>query len=245
MGRTIRSTWLRNHGARDIGDVTPDTSAAVLEGAAFPLRARGKDSWFIVGGRIFLSVALAALWLFFAWSSVGAWRENGRPSGLGAVALELLLVVLFIVRRAPKESSQLPLDWLVTIGAFAVLAARPISGDPTLVSWVGEGVQFIGLAGAVWSLLALGRSFGIVPANRGLRTGGPYGLVRHPLYAFYVVSWAGYVLENPAVRNILVFSVASVFQLLRMHREELFLMRDTAYRAYCGAVRYRVLPRVY
>jgi protein-S-isoprenylcysteine O-methyltransferase Ste14 len=209
------------------------------------LPARGKDNRLTVAGRIVLSVALAALWLFFAWSSVGAWRENGRPSGLGAVALELLLVVLFIVRRPPKESSQVPLDWVVTIGAFAVLAARPISGDPTLASWVGEGIQFIGLAGAVWSLLALGRSFGIVPANRGLRTGGPYALVRHPLYAFYFVSWTGYVLENPAARNILVFSAAFVFQLLRMHREELFLARDTAYQAYCNVVRYRVLPRVY
>jgi protein-S-isoprenylcysteine O-methyltransferase Ste14 len=113
------------------------------------------------------------------------------------------------------------------------------------VSWVGEGVQFVGLAGAVWSLLALGRSFGIVPANRGLRTGGPYGLVRHPLYGFYFVSWAGYVLENPALRNILVFSAAFVFQLLRMQREELFLRQDTAYQAYCNAVRYRVLPRIY
>ena len=207
--------------------------------------ARGKDNRLTVAGRIVLSVALAALWLFFAWSSVGAWRENGRPSGLGAVALELLLVVLFIVRRPPKESSQVPLDWVVTIGAFAVLAARPISGNPTLASWVGEGIQFIGLAGAVWSLLALGRSFGIVPANRGLRTGGPYALVRHPLYAFYFVSWTGYVLENPAARNILVFSAAFVFQLLRMHREELFLARDTAYQAYCNVVRYRVLPRVY
>jgi protein-S-isoprenylcysteine O-methyltransferase Ste14 len=209
------------------------------------LPARGKDNWLTVAGRIALSVALAALWLFFAWSSVTAWHKNGRPSGLGAVALELLLVVLFIVRRAPKESSQLPLDWVVTIGAFAVLAARPISGDPTAASWIGEGLQFVGVAGAAWSLLALGRSFGIVPANRGLRTGGPYGLVRHPLYAFYFVSWAGYVLENPAVRNILVFSVAFVCQLLRMHREEVFLGRDTAYQAYSRVVRYRVLPRVY
>jgi len=69
--------------------------------------------------------------------------------------------------------------------------------------------------------------------------------VRHPLYAFYFVSWTGYVLENPAARNILVFSAAFVFQLLRMHREELFLARDTAYQAYCNVVRYRVLPRVY
>jgi protein-S-isoprenylcysteine O-methyltransferase Ste14 len=69
--------------------------------------------------------------------------------------------------------------------------------------------------------------------------------VRHPVYAFYIVSWAGYVLENPALRNILLFSVAFVFQLLRMQREELFLRQDTAYQAYCSAVRYRVLPRVY
>jgi protein-S-isoprenylcysteine O-methyltransferase Ste14 len=192
-----------------------------------------------------LSVALAALWLFFAWSSVSAWHENGRPSGLGSVALELLIVVLFIARRAPKASSRVPLDWLATIGAFAVLGARPISGDPTLAAWVFEGMQIVGLAGALWSLLALGRSFGLVPANRGLRTGGPYGLVRHPLYAFYFISWTGYLLENPAVRNILVFAAGLVCQLLRMHREEVFLRADTAYQAYCSAVRYRLLPRIY
>jgi protein-S-isoprenylcysteine O-methyltransferase Ste14 len=225
--------------------VTPDTSAAVLEGAALQSRARGEDSWSTTGASIVLSAVLAALWLFFAWSSVAAWHKNGRPSGLGSVALELLVVVLFIVRRAPKASSRVPLDWLVTIGAFAVLAARPISGDPTPASWVFEGVQFVGLAGALWSLLALGRSFGLVPANRGLRTGGPYGLVRHPLYAFYFVSWAGYLLENPAGRNILVFSVALVCQLVRMHREEVFLRQDTVYQSYCSAVRYRLLPRVY
>jgi protein-S-isoprenylcysteine O-methyltransferase Ste14 len=225
--------------------VTPDTSAAVLEGAALPLRARGKDSWSTAGASIVLSAALAALWLFFAWSSVAAWHKNGRPSGLGSVALELLVVVLFIVRRAPKASSRLHVDWLVTIGAFAVLAARPISGDPTPASWVFEGVQVVGLAGALWSLVALGRSFGLVPANRGLRTGGPYGLVRHPLYAFYLVSWTGYLLENPAVRNILVFSAALVCQFLRMHREEVFLRQDTAYQAYCSAVQYRLVPRIY
>lgn len=123
--------------------------------------------------------------------------------------------------------------------------ARPTTATPASVSWAYEGIQLVGAAGALWSLLALGRSFGLVAANRGLQTQGPYKLVRHPLYAFYFLVWAGYLLESPTARNIAIFSLAAVCQFVRIHREETFLSRDPAYRAYCSVVRYRLLPRVY
>ena len=34
--------------------------------------------------------------------------------------------------------------------------------------------------------VVLGRSFGLVPANRGIVARGPYLLVRHPIYAGYL-----------------------------------------------------------
>jgi hypothetical protein len=53
------------------------------------------------------------------------------------------------------------------------------------------------------------------------------------------------VLESPTTRNIAIFSVAAVCQIIRLHREEAFLSRDPAYAVYQAAVRYRLLPRVY
>jgi protein-S-isoprenylcysteine O-methyltransferase Ste14 len=37
------------------------------------------------------------------------------------------------------------------------------------------------------ALAALGRSFGFVAADRGLRASGPYAMVRHPVYASYLL----------------------------------------------------------
>ena len=45
--------------------------------------------------------------------------------------------------------------------------------------------------------ITLGRSFGIVPANRGIVDKGPYLLVRHPIYAGYLVSHLAFVAAYP------------------------------------------------
>jgi protein-S-isoprenylcysteine O-methyltransferase Ste14 len=93
-------------------------------------------------------------------------------------------------------------------------------------------------------LLSLGRSFGIVPANRGVRTGGPYRFVRHPAYSGYVLTGAGYLLENPSIRNACLFAVVTLAQAVRIVEEERTLAGDPAYRAYARRVRSRVVPYV-
>jgi protein-S-isoprenylcysteine O-methyltransferase Ste14 len=67
-------------------------------------------------------------------------------------------------------------------------------------------LQLAGLLAAITSLAALGRSFGFVAADRGLKTRGPYGVVRHPLYASYLLIQGGYVLQSLSVPNALVFA---------------------------------------
>ena len=49
----------------------------------------------------------------------------------------------------------------------------------------------IGLVLVVVGKMALGRSFGIVPANRGVVVRGPYTLVRHPIYTGYLITHVG------------------------------------------------------
>ena len=224
--------------------MSADSRTAVLGNKASPIAGPEKDSLYDLSQGA-ISAGLAVLWLFFAWASFGAWQKNGRPAGIGAVVLELVLVVLFIARRPPKESSRAVLDWVVTLAAFTLLAARPLDRSPTSWSWAFEAIQLVGVAGALWSLFALGRSFGLVAANRGLQTRGPYRFVRHPLYAFYFTVWIGYVLESPTLRNVASFSLAAVCQFVRLHREEIFLSRDPSYDDYRQLVRYRLVPRVY
>ena len=52
-------------------------------------------------------------------------------------------------------------------------------------------ISAVGLIIVVASKITLGRSFGLVPANRGVVVRGPYTFVRHPIYAGYLVTPRG------------------------------------------------------
>jgi protein-S-isoprenylcysteine O-methyltransferase Ste14 len=196
-------------------------------------------------GRLLATVGLILLCVLFAWANFNSWRTTGRPTGLGATVLEAWMATLFLVRRQPLAVSGSALAWVAApLGTFGMLLARP-GGSGGLSHSVAEPLQLVGVAVALVSLGALGRSFGLVAANRGIRIGGPYRLVRHPVYFGYLFSNVGYVLENPRPLNLGVFAVALLGQLLRIREEELVLARDDAYRRYMTRVRSRLIPYLF
>jgi protein-S-isoprenylcysteine O-methyltransferase Ste14 len=187
---------------------------------------------------------LVTLFAVFAWSNYSHWRATGSPSGLGTTLLEGWAAVLFLVRRRTDDVSLRPLAWIAApIGSFAMLLARPVEGG--LPSLPCEAVQFIGLMVALLSLGTLGRSFGIVAANRGVKTRGPYRLVRHPAYTGYLISYLGYVAENPSLANAALLCLSTAFQLVRINEEERVLTADSSYASYRRNVKRRLIPLVY
>jgi protein-S-isoprenylcysteine O-methyltransferase Ste14 len=196
------------------------------------------------GARLASQAGLVALFAAFAYANFNHWRTTGRPSGLGTTALEGWAAFLFLVRRPPREVSLSRLAWVAApIGSFAMLFARPHGGG--LTPAVAEALQLAGLVLALASLGVLGRSFGLVAANRGVKTAGPYGLVRHPAYAGYLVTYSAYVAENPSLRNVALLAVSTFFQLVRIREEERLLTRDESYERYRARVRYRLIPLLY
>jgi protein-S-isoprenylcysteine O-methyltransferase Ste14 len=195
-------------------------------------------------GGLLSRATLVSLFVLFAWANFAHWRSTGKPSGLGTTFLEGWAAVLFLVRRAPDQLSLRPAAWVAApIGSFAMLLARPHGGG--LPHLFCELTQLAGVVLALVSLATLGRSFGLVAANRGVKTHGPYRLVRHPAYTGYLVSYVGYVLENPAPANVALLIISTAFQLLRISEEERLLVRDSAYARYRASVRYRLVPLVY
>jgi protein-S-isoprenylcysteine O-methyltransferase Ste14 len=193
--------------------------------------------------RVATSAPVAFLWIFFAVANFENWRATHRPTGLGATALELLIATLFVVRRSPWVVSRSPLAWMAAgIGTFGMLAARPAHHPLGSLELLYGGLQVAGALLAAFAVISLGRSFGIVAANRGIRTGGPYRFVRHPLYSAYVLTETGYMLENPSLRNWCLFGIVMAFQAVRIVEEERTLAGDPAYRDYRLRVRSRVVP---
>jgi hypothetical protein len=54
-----------------------------------------------------------------------------------------------------------------------------------------------------------------VAADRGLKTGGSHAVVRHPIYASYLLIQSGYVLQSLSLRNLAVVTSASACNMAR------------------------------
>jgi len=166
--------------------------------------------------------------------------------GAAFVAEQLWIVVAYLVHRRAVAVSDRWGDWLLaTGGTFGGVLFRPTGAHPRWGVEAGLGVQLVGLVLCIASLWALGRSFGFAAADRGLVRRGPYGVVRHPLYASYVVLQLGYVLQSVSVRNVLVMVFVSGCNAGRMIAEERVLRGRGTYDGYRASVRRRVLPGVW
>ena len=105
-------------------------------------------------------------------------------------------------------------------------------------------MEVCGLVLSQVARIYMGRSFGILPCNRGIVTKGPFRIVRHPVYAGWFLLVIGYFLAYPSWINFLIVSAASPFMLWRILLEEQLLLEDPEYREYVQRVRFRLIPGV-
>ena len=190
------------------------------------------------------NLVAAGLYLVFAGTHLQAFAATPRPSLLVVVGIETLVAVLFLFRAPASRASFSLYSWITTLGGTLLpLLLRPAAADHDVL--LGQVIQCAGGALAVLSLASLRRSFGLLPAVRGLRFGGPYRWVRHPMYAAYTVQNAGYLLSNATAWNVSVAVLALAFQVLRIYNEERILASEPAYERYMRETRWRLVPRVF
>ena len=182
----------------------------------------------------------------FAWATLQFYLQTHRPLGAAFFAEQMWVVVAYLIRRPARTVSRRLGDWLFAFGGtFGGVLFRPVVGSPQWGVNVGLGLQLLGLAICVASFLALGRSFGFVAADRGLVRRGPYAVVRHPIYASYVLLQSGYLLQSMSIRNALVMVFASGCNVGRALAEDRLLASSEHYDAYRRQVRWRLLPGVW
>jgi protein-S-isoprenylcysteine O-methyltransferase Ste14 len=193
--------------------------------------------------RIVVNLAGAAGAALFAQASLQFYLRTHSLIGGAFLVEQTWFVIAFLVRRPPSAVSRNPGSWLLAFGGtFAGVLFRPVGAHPHWGVAAGLGLQLAGLAVCIMSLLALGRSFGFVAADRGLVTHGPYAVVRHPVYASYLLIQSGYLLQSISLRNVLVMVLASGCNVGRALMEERLLTGSSAYGAYRRRVRRRLVP---
>jgi protein-S-isoprenylcysteine O-methyltransferase Ste14 len=172
--------------------------------------------------------------------------ETGRFTGLLLLASEALVVVLTLFRRAPVAVDRsLRARLLTSLALVGPPLVRPMSVVPLIPDAVTVAVSAVGLLVVIAGKASLGRSFGLIPANRGIVSTGLYRLVRHPIYLGYIITHVAFVAANPTLWNIALLLMTDIALMARAVCEEETLARDEQYRAYQGRVRWRVLPGIF
>lgn len=132
-------------------------------------------------------------------------------------------------------------------GTFVITLLLVVSNDESTTlgpdaSHLATVIQCVGIVGWAVSLVALGRSLGIAPADRGIVRHGPYRLIRHPIYAFEAVFFLGWLINVHTVSAGLIIAVWCALQVTRIVLEERII---AGYGEYRQTVRWRIIPGVW
>lgn len=191
-------------------------------------------------------VVVAGLFLALAWRIGADFIRTLRITGLLLLASEALVVLLTVARRRARLVDRTWAARLVTLISVAgPPLVRPAASVALLPDTQAAMLSACGLLVIVAGKLSLGRSFGVVPANRGIVCRGVYRLVRHPIYVGYVLTHSAFLLSHVDAWNVCMLVSSDAMLLVRAVYEERTLRRDPQYVSYCSQVRWRMVPGVF
>lgn len=189
---------------------------------------------------------VGTLFALLAWNLFREFARTGHLTGLLLLASESLIVVFTVVRRRASVVDRTSVARLATaVSVMGPPLLRAGSAVPLASDAVTVAVSAVGLIVVVVAKITLGRSFGIVPANRGVVIRGPYAIVRHPIYAGYLVTHLAFLAAHPSVWNLAIALVADSALVARALLEERVLACDARYQAYCRNVGWHLMPGVF
>jgi protein-S-isoprenylcysteine O-methyltransferase Ste14 len=191
-------------------------------------------------------LALLVLFIRMIIRTYAAVLENGHWFNWLLILSEGLGLLFIFIRKPAGEISDNPSDWTIAFFATAgPLLVHPAGFAPLVPAPIGIAFLSTGILIQLSAKLCLGRSFGIVQANRGVKRGGPYRYVRHPMYLGYMCVQVGFLILTPSLWNLTVYGVSFGCQLVRILAEERLLSQDPSYVAFKAQTRYRILPGVF
>lgn len=189
---------------------------------------------------------ICVLFTLLSVNLLGQFMRTGRVTGLLLVAGESLVVVLTVARRRARlVDRSFGAAVMTTLSLAAPPMLRGADGVPLAPDAVTVIVSAIGLSLVIVGKMTLGRSFGVVPANRGVVVGGPYSFVRHPIYTGYLITHLGFLVANPTTWNLAVILVGDAALIVRALMEERVLSSDVEYQGYCQRVGWHLVPGVF
>ncbi|MDB5988908.1 MAG: isoprenylcysteine carboxyl methyltransferase [Herbaspirillum sp.] len=196
---------------------------------------------------LILRIITAAVLFLFVFGTVQQYlKDMSRITLIFFIFANILTVGLAIFSRIPLERDWNPFSLMIALfGTFYFAAFNIKPGMQLVPEYCAAGLQIVGVLIQIYAKLSLRRSFGLLPANRGVVVFGPYRFIRHPMYVGYFVTDIGFLLANFGLQNVFLVLMQWAVQVVRITQEERLLSRDEAYRHYMSRVRYRLIAGVF
>ena len=192
-----------------------------------------------------LRLSTAAALAVFLVRALTEWMQRPTLTLTLVIVGELVTLAIYLSARPAVRGSFAPIAVVSTLVATFFFYLVALNQGLVLAPlWLTASMQVGGILWQIYAKLSLGRSFGLLPANRGIVTHGAYGLVRHPIYLGYFVGHMGFLLGSFSWYNLWLFAVLYFFQYLRILEEEKLLAADAEYLAYMKKIKYRLLPGI-
>lgn len=195
-----------------------------------------------------VNILVASVWGYYAYVCLmNLFTSRYFVLNVAMLARNTGLTLVFLLRRPSSLTSRRIKDWFVAIAGTVVTYLYMTRGTKPIFPSLVPVVYVVMVTAAFLSSVAvvnLGRSFGIVPANRGIKTKGFYAVVRHPLYALYMLHDIGWILYCFSAHNLSVFGLYCLLTYGRAICEERLLRQDPAYQEYALKTRYMFFPGI-
>ena len=189
---------------------------------------------------------VGTLFVLLSINLLGDFMRTGRVTGLLFLLSESLVVVLTLIRRrACRVDRSVSAALLTAVSFVGPVLVRVVNGPALVPDVLTAMISTVGVGIVIAGKLTIGRSFGLIPANRGIVDRGPYNVVRHPIYAGYLLTHAATLVAYPSVWNLTVTIAADTALVLRALIEERVLSADVSYQAYCRRVGWHLVPGLF
>lgn len=152
---------------------------------------------------------------------------------------------LFLFRDPVEDTTKFSDKLLVTLSLAGGGLALQHSGNPNDWPLFASWGFAIGFSITLSSLICLGKSFAVLPAQRTLVTKGPYFWVRHPVYLGELIMVASLCFAEPTWMSVFLFISILAMIVMRIRIEENILSEGTHYASYAEKVRFRILPCIW
>jgi protein-S-isoprenylcysteine O-methyltransferase Ste14 len=196
-----------------------------------------------------ISNALLSAWILADVLRLLLLSDRGTSDFLNfAIVLTLLVNVAFVIGRPLPTRQDLSAPSMVIVAAALAwpLIFMALDYKPVLPSTAAAVAQIFSILLMFATIFALGGNFSVFPQYRKIVVRGPYAMIRHPLYAAYLIFDAVFACEQQSALAIMFWVTECLILAWRADREEKLLTHSAPdYIEYLSDVRYRFLPLIY